>query len=908
MTQTFVARKEELRKLSHKLQKALAGKRQICLVSGEAGTGKSTLIHQFSSEAVKDFENVTFLIGTCNDQTGIGDSYLPFRQIMYQSLGDNETAKGHITEQNKTQLRKVLKQSGRALIEIAPELIGTFIPGAGLLASLGKWAAEEKGWFDALKRTAEQSIKHETSIDSSQLMFQYTAYLRKISKEYPLVIILDDLQWADEASITLMFHLIRELEDSPIFFIGMYRPNDIELDRLGERHPLPRILNELKRYHGNIIIDLDRSRLKTGKAFVSAFINSEPNKLNQAFHQRLYKLTEGHALFTVEILKNMKEDGNLVKNGKGEWITSAHLDWDAIPDRVEAVIEERINRLDEDLQKLLAIASVEGQTFTVEVLADIQQTSIQRVARQLSKELCKQHRLIKEVGEVDLPHSHRFLSHFGFTHNLVRQYIYEELSHTERRLFHKSIAEALEELYADDFHLIINQLAHHYLQAGHKSQALSYLVKAAETAANVSNWKQVVTNTTLATNLANSVKTKDLEISAKLSLLKARSNVFGGDQQGSITYYEKAIKAFQALEDEDQLVMALNSYAEFCYKKNLIQKSIGIFKKSTQILANGHNKHLQAHTNRQLSLSYRRIDNYVEGVSLLEKALPVLKDISDYRGLIQCYNSLALIEIYQNGNYEKGSRYYKQAISYLDYTPALTTHAMILDNCAILLKHKGEFSKAINLNRKALKLALSTQHHGSISHRFATLSHILYLQGEYSKAWEKCEQGLIYSDKHHDVLPKTNLRIYGARIQMRIRNYDKAMELLNDAIKMNLVTYMDRIYLISAIVNCHKEKCFHAISLIKNAISAAEKRRSIHPLRYRSYYIIALSNALLTLLKPTHSKIHFKKMMADFKYAIKLCSQKGELINFRYYLEDIAYFDEKNILKPAFDLFDELLE
>ena len=191
--------------------------------------------------------------------------------------------------------------------------------------SLGKFAVEEIGWLDSLKKVTKKSANKETQIGTSQLMFQYTALIREIASETSLVMVLDDLQWADEASITLLFHLIRDLDDSPIVFIGMYRPNDIQLDRNGERHPLRSILHELKRYYGDVWIDLDQTQRKRGPVFVNALLDTEPNRFDESFRKQLVMLTGGHPLFTIEIIRNMQENSDIVQDDKGYWVVTDKL-------------------------------------------------------------------------------------------------------------------------------------------------------------------------------------------------------------------------------------------------------------------------------------------------------------------------------------------------------------------------------------------------------------------------------------------------------------------------------------------------------------------------------------------------------------------------------------------------------
>ena len=136
--------------------------------------------------------------------------------------------------------------------------------------------------------------------------------LRALSKDRTLIVILDDLHWADSASLNLLFHLSRALMDCRVLIIGTYRPDDVALGRGDERHPLEPILNELKRYGGDIVIDLSEARTHEGRAFVDALIDAEPNQLNEAFRAELFTRTGGHPLFTVEMLRNLKERGDLV--------------------------------------------------------------------------------------------------------------------------------------------------------------------------------------------------------------------------------------------------------------------------------------------------------------------------------------------------------------------------------------------------------------------------------------------------------------------------------------------------------------------------------------------------------------------------------------------------------------------
>jgi oligopeptide transport system substrate-binding protein len=147
---------------------------------------------------------------------------------------------------------------------------------------------------------------------------------------------------------------------------------------------------------------------------------------------------------------------------------------------VEGVIEERIGRLEAELRDILSAASVEGENFTAQVIARVQEIQERQLLRRLSGELEKRHRLVWERGEVKL--GSQFLSRFQFAHALFQQYLYNDLGAGERRLLHAEIAKVLEELYQGQIGEITPQLAHHFAEAGEGDKAIGYLLEAGDRA------------------------------------------------------------------------------------------------------------------------------------------------------------------------------------------------------------------------------------------------------------------------------------------------------------------------------------------------------------------------------------------------------------------------------------------
>lgn len=477
----FVAREPELAELEQFLEQVRAGSAQVVFVAGEAGAGKSALLHEFIRHAEAGDPSVVAALGQCSAQTGVGDAYLPFREVLTALTGtdDEQQARSAVTPTNAARLQELARVSAETLLDVAPDLVGIFVPGASLIAKILSKAAQNSKLANKLAQVEAKPPINPT-LEQAQIFQQYTQTLQALAKDHTLILILDDLHWADSASLNLLFHLARRLQDSRVLLVGAYRPEDVALGRDGKRHPLEPVLNELRRYQGDIVIDLDATREHEGRAFVDALIDSEPNRLDEAFRQELFVRTGGHPLFTIELLRNLQERGDLVRDATGRWVRSPTLEWELLPARVEGVIEERIARLTDELRQTLTIGSVMGLDFLAQVIGRVQQIPERTLLGNLARELDKRHHLIQEKGETTV--GQQMLSWYRFSHALVQEYLYSDLGEGERRLLHGDVAAALEELYAGLTDAVAVQLAYHFLAARRADKAVHYLTLAGEQA------------------------------------------------------------------------------------------------------------------------------------------------------------------------------------------------------------------------------------------------------------------------------------------------------------------------------------------------------------------------------------------------------------------------------------------
>ncbi len=521
----FVAREEELIQLNNFFDLALAGQSRVVFVTGDPGSGKTALVQEFSQRIQATQPELIVAGGVCNAFTGVGDPYLPFREALSLLAGEVETRgiSGTISRDQAQRLWALMPQTIQTLMVNGPDLLDIFISSSSLIQRGTIAAPGGANWLSQLIElvTHKKATSPPVQLQQANLFEQYTKVIQALAQQQPILLILDDLQWADAGSINLLFHLGQRLKGQRILIIGIYRPADVALGRptLGgggqERHPLEAVVNEFQRNFGQIHIDLNKIE---GYSFIKALLDTEPHQLDLTFQEALYQHAQGHALFTIEMLRGMQERGDLVQDDQGRWIEGPTLNWEILPARIEGIIGERIGRLPPKSQQILQIASIEGEVFTAEVIAQTQGISEPEVVRQLSGSLDRQHRLVRSQGSQLLTVEGQRVSHYHFRHILFQRYLYSTMDDTERSYLHQAVGTVLEQLYEGQPEEIAVQLAWHFQQAGLVEKAIGYLQQAGDRAVRLSAYEEAINHFTQAITLLETLATHSQHAQQELNL------------------------------------------------------------------------------------------------------------------------------------------------------------------------------------------------------------------------------------------------------------------------------------------------------------------------------------------------------------------------------------------------------
>lgn len=476
----LIRRECEMHQLWQAYEALEKGTCQLRFIAGEAGTGKSVLMDMFAGELEEKTENTLVASTFCCIRSEYSIPYQPFKDLLKQLLQEAQHQEELIRQERSRgeKLREAFAFSAKMLLKHAPDLIDNFIPVGTVISAIGQHLTGE-----------EEEKKEKTGeLEESRIIEEYVNTLRAISEKYRLVLLIDDLQWIDKPSVNLLYQLSVVLRNCPVLIAGSYRSTDIDVAMDGEKHPMDKLINEVKISYGNVFIHLDNLDIRERRKLMDALLDREANVYDAAFRQTLFERTGGNPLFINELVCLLKEEGVLEQNSAGIWVNHEIPDWQSYPVRIEGIIRERIGRLEESMVEILSQASVQGYRFIVQVLSRTMGETERELLMTLSRKLQKQYHLVSE-GPCTRS-GQGFVSEFNFSNYIFQQYLYQELSATQRMILHGDVARILEELFKDRMEEVAGDIGRHYELAGEPEKALQYMEMTLDQMMKVSGYQE----------------------------------------------------------------------------------------------------------------------------------------------------------------------------------------------------------------------------------------------------------------------------------------------------------------------------------------------------------------------------------------------------------------------------------
>lgn len=435
----MVGRTGELDRLRLHVLKVINGEGSIVNVIGEAGIGKSRLITELRS--TDEVEKVTFLQSRALS-IGSNLSFHPLIEILKNWAGFKEE------DSSADSVRRIEAKIKEVRPDDAAEIFPFIATMMGLKVS-GPAADRIRGIEgEALEKLILKSLRE---------------LLVRLSELRPLVIVIDDLHWADVTTIDFLLSLFRLCQSRRILFVNIFRP---EYERTGER-----IARKVRELHAPYSAEISLEPL--GRDHCAALIQNLLNVpgLPASLQERVIRRTEGNPFFIEEVVQSFIDEGAVEVKEDGFRITEK-IHSIVIPETVQEILMSRIDKIDEETRSLLKVASVIGRNFFYKILAEVAKSTKEIDGRLL---FLKEIQLIKERRRLEE-------LEYLFKHALVQEVVYGSVLVTKRKELHLRVAESIESVFAHKLHEFYGVLAYHYSSGENLEKAEEYLVKSGEEA------------------------------------------------------------------------------------------------------------------------------------------------------------------------------------------------------------------------------------------------------------------------------------------------------------------------------------------------------------------------------------------------------------------------------------------
>lgn len=425
-------------------QRAESGRLVVVTVAGEAGLGKTRLMLEFENRLKTYTPRPLVAYGRALAANSIGNGFQPLREALADLLSDTTTT-------NSARLKNFL----RSMRAVAPEWLAA-LPAVGSIAR-------------AAALTLEEVIGGDTGGVSTSVNAQFSQLVEQMTTEGTLVLLLDDLHWADDSTVDLLFFLSQQLTNSPLMLVLAYRPMDL-YDQ-GRTHSLRQMLLRMERYQ-----DVQQIELGWLSRMSIAYLARKRLGMEPSSHtiDWIAERSEGNPLFVHEYLEllidKLRSSRRMVSRECVDEILSSI---DDIPRRLTAVLEERLESLTADELRALQLAAVVGQTFTIAdiiAMGDLGEEAARRALRNLSQ----RSGLIRAAKQAT----------YAFFHGLIREHTINQLRDNDQVDYadlHYRRAKQLEISDVVDFDRL-EDLAYHYHESVAHQEALTYAGRAGEAA------------------------------------------------------------------------------------------------------------------------------------------------------------------------------------------------------------------------------------------------------------------------------------------------------------------------------------------------------------------------------------------------------------------------------------------
>ncbi len=722
----FVDRLDELEYLEGKMERVLDSEGQVVLLKGEAGIGKSYMAEAFLKQCSKHGFEV--LKGRC-PYHGSTDPFVPFIEAMGEYLDD----------------KTMEDRSGR---------------GFGVAVGMIPMGEEEE--------SADISIS-----DKRELMFDKLAkVIIRRSKERPIILFIDDLQWIDEASAQLLHYLARHTSDDRVLLHGAYRPEELCIAESDS--PLVKVLDRMKEEKLVDVVDVERFDPEAATELISKKLNAED--LPESFLSMIYKTTEGNPYYIIETLNSMVEE-EIIDPYSYRWDPKSELAEISIPESIKDITLRRIDKLSKSEKNVLMFASVIGTKFDFEVLEISMDMDVMELL-----DIVDNMRALGLIQEIEDDENEIY----RFGHIQTRKTIYENIGKSRKRVLHDRVGKAIEKVYKGKLEEHYYPLSRHFYEANDHKKSYEFSMKAGQKAMSSYAIESAIEFFDRA--LISIKKARDIECVEEKE--EELLNILG-DLRYDTSDWDKAIETFEMLRErgrelEDKMMeeCSLRKIGHvYCDIQNF-DRAKEYFEKAIEISQElGYDEGI-ADANRGIGSIHWRAGRFEKAIEHYELTIEKAKNVKNKR--ILAYTYIEMGNVYSTmGNNGLAIQYYKLSLPTLNRYKAYKELARAYNNIGDGYLKMGDWDKAIEFFDNCAKNAEMISNKRAIAWSYFNRAEALAFRGDTKEAMEYAQRAEKILDRLKDNIGLSSVyRVIGISnrlegdLKSALENSERAMEII----------------------------------------------------------------------------------------------------------------------------------
>lgn len=817
----FVGRNDEIKTLMRTFNRVKDGESQTVLIKGKAGIGKTRLVNEFITKTIS--EEVDFIHGKAYYESL--EPYLPFKEAFKQCVSKNDYRPLQFSE--------------------------------------GDNGSESSSNYDVRSGNERDLIFSET-----------TENIRSLAEKKPLVIFIDDIQWADKATLILFHYLAEKLKDTSILLIGAYRPEDIGSDDFPTE-----VIQRMRREYLFEEIELESLKLEDTKEIIQSLIDRLD--IPEDFVQMIYDTSEGNPLFMEEFVRQMLDDEIVdPKNNKFPCKTD-EID---LPKVVNDIISRRMNILSKENLRVLQIGSIIGE--------DIPFSLLQSVSDMDSFDLLE---YVDTLTGAGIWESQQDEDLFSFTHGLIQLTVYESIPEHVRNMLHEKVAQSMVELYQEDLKDHYSDIGYHYRKAGEYSQGLNYYLKAGERAEEVYAYEDSVEMYKEALSLSDEEDENRWEIYERL-----------GDVHRVMGKYDQSEKYYGKIDKDS---VEKKTQQRIFRKEAQVYESEGQFDKALEKIKEGSSDRFEENieTCRLYNLeglAEIRQGKYDSAEKVLTKALKVCKEYGGDQEYSDISIGLGNVHLYK-GETDDAIEHLKESLKTFERIDNTRGKSTALNSLGIVYLNKGELDKSLDYYKRSLEIRRKRKEKRDIFSTLNNMATIYLKKGNLEKAFNDYKESLEaweeMGDKQGIAISLINLGEY----HIKKGELKKALEKQEESLE------------ICKEINFKKGQAaslsnLGAIYLLRNKIEKARKsyrecQQICEKIGYRSLLPDPIRGQALILLRKGRLEKALKKAKHALEISEEIEARVEEGISCRVLGRIYRNMDDQERAKEEFEKSEEIL-